>query len=106
MGRSELSPRKILVISGSRGEYGYIRPVIRQIEHEPSLAYEVLATNMHLLPEFGFTVREFERDGIKVAHRPAVTLAGYTLGTMMKSLDLFGISVTDILEKAQPDLIL
>jgi UDP-hydrolysing UDP-N-acetyl-D-glucosamine 2-epimerase len=98
--------RRILIITGSRGEYGYIRPVIRAIEREPSLRYEVLATNMHLLPEFGFTVREFERDGIEVAYRPAVTLAGYTPATMMKSLSLFGISITDILEQSAPDFIL
>jgi UDP-hydrolysing UDP-N-acetyl-D-glucosamine 2-epimerase len=95
-----------LLITGSRGEYGYIRPVIRQIERNPGLSYEIVATNMHLLPEFGMTIREFENDNIPVAYRPPTTLAGYTTATMMKSLSLFGISLTDILEQARPDIIL
>jgi UDP-hydrolysing UDP-N-acetyl-D-glucosamine 2-epimerase len=95
-----------LLITGSRGEYGYIRPVIRQIERAPDLGYEIVATNMHLLPEFGLTIREFEADNIPVAYRPPTTLAGYTTATMMKSLSLFGISLTDILEQANPDIIL
>ncbi len=106
MGGPRLKQRKILLITGSRGEYGYIRPVIRQIERAPGLGYEIVATNMHLLPEFGLTIREFEADNIPVAYRPPTTLAGYTTATMMKSLSLFGISLTDILEQATPDIIL
>ena len=61
---------------------------------------------MHLLPEFGMTIREFEKDRIPIAYRPPVTLAGYTPATMMKSLSLFGLSLTDILEQSEPNLLL
>jgi UDP-hydrolysing UDP-N-acetyl-D-glucosamine 2-epimerase len=106
VGRLELTQRKILIISGSRGEYGYIRPVIRRIEAEPDLSYEIVATNMHLLPDFGHTIREIEKDGFRVGYRPSMTLAGFTPGTMMKSLSVFGLSLTDILEQYEPTFVL
>ena len=34
--------KKILFIAGSRGEYGYIRPIINKIKINKNLDYEVL----------------------------------------------------------------
>lgn len=98
--------RKILLITGSRGEYGYIRPILKLIEATNSLNYEIVATNMHLLPEFGNSVQAFEDDGFKVKYSTLNTLAGYTPASMMKSLSLFGLSITDIIIQSKPDIIL
>ena len=98
--------RKILLITGSRGEYGYIRPILRIIDNDPDLVYEIVATNMHLLPEFGSTIKEFENDGFIVKYKPTMTLAGYTPDSMMKSLSLFALSITDIISSCKPDIIL
>ena len=38
--------RKILVITGSRGEYGYVRPILRLMDSNSALRYEIVATNM------------------------------------------------------------
>ncbi|KQC04381.1 MAG: UDP-N-acetyl-D-glucosamine 2-epimerase, UDP-hydrolysing [Methanoculleus sp. SDB] len=98
--------RRILVITGSRGEYGYIRPVLKLIEHSGILEPEVLVTNMHLIPEFGNTIAEFEKDGIPVDYRIFMALSGYTNVTMLKSLGVFLLSLGDILENRPPDIIL
>jgi UDP-hydrolysing UDP-N-acetyl-D-glucosamine 2-epimerase len=98
--------RKILFITGSRGEYGYIRPILRIIERDPDLEYEIVATNMHLLPEFGDSINEFIRDGFDVVHKPLMTLSGYTPESMVKSLSLFGLSIVDIISNSRPDIIL
>ncbi len=98
--------RKILFITGSRGEYGYIRPILRLIDKDPDLEYEIVATNMHLLPEFGDSINEFTRDGFIVAHKPLMTLSGYTPESMVKSLSLFGLSLADIISSSKPHIIL
>tara|TARA_B100000029_G_scaffold410923_1_gene413056 strand:- start:967 stop:2106 length:1140 start_codon:yes stop_codon:yes gene_type:complete len=98
--------RKILFITGSRGEYGYIRPILNLIDDDPELEYEIAATNMHLLPDFGFTIKEFEQDGFDVKYKPMMALAGYTPESMMKSMGVFSISITDILQASKPDIIL
>ncbi|MFL2496232.1 MAG: UDP-N-acetylglucosamine 2-epimerase, partial [Porticoccaceae bacterium] len=98
--------RKILFITGSRGEYGYIRPILRLIESNSCLDYEIVATNMHLLPEFGLSYKLFSNDNFKLKYKTLNTLAGYTPSSMMKSLSLFGLSVIDIIEQEKPDIIL
>lgn len=98
--------RKILFITGSRGEYGYIRPIINQIKQSKILTAEVLATNMHLLPEFGNSISEFYEDGIPVDHTIFMSLSGFTNLTMTKSLGIFLQSLCDILGNNPPDIIL
>ena len=98
--------RKILLITGSRGEYGYIRPVVREIERDPLLDYSVIATNLHLLPEFGFSIDELEQDGIKVSEKIYMALDGYTPASMSKSLGIFLMGISDALLRIKPDIVL
>lgn len=98
--------RKVLFITGSRGEYGYIRPLLKLIESDPDLEYEILATNMHLLSEFGDSHSNFAVDGFKVKYKPLMTLSGYTPASMVKSLSVLGMSLADIFELSKPDFIL
>jgi len=98
--------RKILFITGSRGEYGYIRPLLNLIQNDADLDYQIVATNMHLLPEFGDTISQFEKDGFQVDYRPLMTLGGFTPQSMVKSLSLLGLSIVDILDHCKPDIIL
>lgn len=97
---------RIAAITGSRGEWGYIRPVLRLIDEDPTLDYSLIVTNMHLLPEFGFSVREIERDGFRVDERIYMTFDGYTAATMAKSLACFLLELPTVLQRIQPDVIL
>ena len=56
--------RKILYISGTRADYGLMKSVLREIENHPKLELEVIATGMHLMPEFGMTINEIKKRGI------------------------------------------
>src|ERR1700736_4200336 len=98
--------RTIAVITGSRGEWGYIRPVLRLIEKEPSLDYRIIATNMHLLPAFGMSVHEIEKDGFHVDDRIFMTFDGYTAVTMTKSLACLLMELPTALQRIRPDIIL
>ena len=98
--------RQIALITGSRGEYGYIRPIIREIESDPELDYAMIVTNLHLLSDFGFSVDEIERDGLKISDRIYMALDGYTPASMSKSLGIFLMSVTDTLVRLRPDFVL
>lgn len=99
-------PVKIAFITGSRGEWGYIRPVLRLIEKDPSLDYQIVVTHMHLLPEFGATVREIERDGFRVEERIYMTFDGYNSVTMTKSLASLLLELPTTLDRLRPDILL
>lgn len=98
--------RRVLIVTGSRGEYGYIRPIIKLCESTGRLRYSVVATNMHLLPDFGSSIHEFAQDGIRVDHRIHMALSGYTNVTMVKSLGVFLLSFSDLLDREAPDVVL
>jgi GDP/UDP-N,N'-diacetylbacillosamine 2-epimerase (hydrolysing) len=98
--------RTIAAITGSRGEWGYIRPVLRLIEKDPELDYRIIATNMHVLPAFGMSVREIEKDGFHIDERMFMTFDGYTSATMAKSLGCLLMELPTTLQRMKPDLIL
>ena len=99
-------PRRVLIVTGSRGEYGYLRPIIKLCESTGRLRHSVVATNMHLLPDFGNSIREFSEDGIHVDNRIYMALSGYTNVTMVKSLGVFMLSFADLLDRQAPDFVL
>lgn len=98
--------RKIAIIAGSRGEYGYFRPVIREIIKRDILDYGIVASNMHVLDSFGSSISEIERDGFKIHSSVFNTFDGYNHLTMTKSLAVFMIQLPEILKQMEADMIL
>lgn len=98
--------RRIAIITGSRGEWGYIRPVIHQIRKTPGLAFDLVVTNLHLLPDFGYSIQELEKEVPDIRERIYMALDGYTPASMAKSLGVFLMSVTDTFVRLKPDLVL
>ena len=58
--------RKICVVTGTRAEYGLLSRLMRLIDESEDCQLQVVATNMHLLPEYGNTYQEIEKDGFRI----------------------------------------
>lgn len=58
--------RKICVVTGTRAEYGLLSRLMRLIEESQDCQLQLIATNMHLLPEYGNTYQEIEQDGFHI----------------------------------------
>jgi GDP/UDP-N,N'-diacetylbacillosamine 2-epimerase (hydrolysing) len=67
--------KNILVITGSRGEWGYLRPVLEKWKKHPKISFDLLATNMHLLSTHGKTYREIEADGFEIKYKINMAMA-------------------------------
>lgn len=98
--------RKIMVVTGSRGEWGYIRPILWLIKERMDLDAVLVVTNMHLLPAYGNSYKEIENDGFKIDYKVHMSLDGYSHVTQAKSLGIFLSSMPDIIENEKPDWIL
>lgn len=57
---------KIAVITGTRAEYGLLRPVLKKLEEEKEIELSVLVTGSHLAANLGNTVDEIVQDGFKI----------------------------------------
>lgn len=98
--------RKICVITGTRAEYGLLRWVMQGIKDDPELTLQVIATGMHLSPEFGLTYREIEKDGFCIDSKVEMLLSSDTPTGLAKSMGLGLIGFADALQQMQPDLVL
>lgn len=97
--------RKICVVTGTRAEFGLLRWLMQEIQHEPALELQVLATGMHLSPEFGLTYREIEQAGFAINAKVEMLLSADTATAVSKSMGLGLISYVDAYERLAPDLI-
>lgn len=97
--------RKICVITGTRAEYGLLRWVMQGIKEDPELTLQIIATGMHLSPEFGLTYREIEEDGFHIDRKIEMLTSSDTPVGIAKSMGLGVIGFADALNELRPDLI-
>ena len=98
--------RKICVVTGTRAEYGLLRWVMGGIHQAPDLELQVIATGMHLSPEFDLTYREIEKDGFRIDRKVEMLLSSDTPVGVSKSMGLGLIGFGEALQQLQPDLML
>ena len=98
--------RKICVITGTRADYGLLRWVMQGIKDSTELTLQLIATGMHLSPEFGLTYREIEHDGFRIDRKVELLTSSDTSVGIAKSIGLGCIGFADALNELQPDLIL
>ena len=98
--------KKVCVVTGTRAEYGLLRWVIEGIQQSPVLDLQLIATGMHLSPEFGLTVNAIEADGYHVDRKIEMLLSSDTAVGVTKSMGLGMIGIADALAELKPDLML
>ena len=97
--------RKVCVITGTRAEYGLMYWVMRELEQNPSIELQIIATGMHLSPEFGFTYKKIEEDGFSLNKKIEILLSSDTPVGISKSIGLGVIGFAEAFDELQPDII-
>ena len=98
--------KKVLVVTGTRAEYGLLRWVIDGISKSNLLELQLCVTGMHLSPEFGLTFQEIEKDGYQIDSKVEMLLSADTPSAITKSMGLGLIGFADEFNRLKPDLIL
>lgn len=97
--------RKILYVTGTRADYGLMRHALGVIALQSGLKLEVAVTGMHLMREFGMTVKQIRKDGFKIRRIDAV-YDGDDQGAMARFTGKFILLFTQKLKVIKPDIIL
>lgn len=100
-----MTKRKICVVTGSRAEYGLLYWLMKEIQADPDLELQIVATGMHLSPEFGLTYQVIEADGFRIDAKVEMLLSSDTPVGVAKSLGLGVIGFADALSNLRPDLL-
>lgn len=98
--------KKICVVTGTRAEYGLLRWVMEDIRETSGLELQVVATGMHLSPEFGLTYREIEKDGFIIDRKVEMLLSSDTSVGLAKSMGLGLIGFGEAFEELRPNVLL
>lgn len=97
--------KKVCVVTGTRAEYGILRPLIKKINKDNELILQIVATGMHLSPEFGMTYKEIEKDGFVIDEKVEILLSADTPTSICKTMGLAMISFGETLQRLKPDAI-
>ncbi len=96
--------RTIAVVTGTRAEYGYLKPLMHAIQKDSNLKLITLITGMHLLPEFGNTYKNVKRD-FPNAKKIPMMLKGDKLKDMAEYLSSGISNFTKFFYKNRPDIL-
>jgi len=97
--------RTLCLFTGSRAEYGLLRPLARLLHAAPDVRLQILASGTHLSPEFGLTLAEIEADGLPVTATAEIILSADTPTALTSAMGLGLIKVGEILARLRPDML-
>jgi UDP-N-acetylglucosamine 2-epimerase (non-hydrolysing)/GDP/UDP-N,N'-diacetylbacillosamine 2-epimerase (hydrolysing) len=97
--------RKICFVTGSRADFGLLIWPMRAIQQTPGLTLQLIATGMHLSPEFGYTIDNIRGEGFDVDESVETLLSSDTGVGVAKSVGLGVIGFADALARLKPDLV-
>ena len=78
---------------------------MKEFQSDSDLQLQIIATGMHLSPEFGLTYKQIESDGFLIDAKVEMLLSSDTPVGITKSIGLGVIGFADALENLKPDII-
>lgn len=97
--------RKICIVTGSRAEYGLLYWLMREIHDDTELELQIIATCMHLSPEFGLTYKLIENDGFHINKKVEMLLSSDTPTGISKSMGLGMIGFGEAYAELRPNIV-
>lgn len=95
----------ICVVTGTRAEYGLLKPLIKKIYNSDDFNLQLVVTGMHLSSEFGLTYHEIEDDKIPITHKIEMLLSSDTTVGVTKSMGVALFGFADFYEMYKPDIV-
>ncbi|SDM10338.1 UDP-N-acetylglucosamine 2-epimerase [Kriegella aquimaris] len=98
--------KKIGVVTGTRAEYGLLKPLIKVLDKAENLQLQLLVTGMHLMPEFGNTYLQIEKDGFHIDAKIDDGLIGDSAISITKAVGNALVGFAKALKNLNPDMII
>lgn len=97
--------KKICIITATRAEYFLLSPLMKKVKAHPQFHLQIVATGMHLSPEFGMTFQDIEKDGFTIDEKVEMLLSSDTPEGISKSMGLAMMSFPSVFQRLKPDII-
>jgi len=96
--------RKISITTGTRSEYGILRPLIKAISNSKKLELCLIVTGTHLSKNYGMSINEIKKDGFKISEKFSMLPNGNTNYHMSLNLAKGIEQFSKIFRKIEPDI--
>lgn len=97
--------KTICFATSTRADWGLLSPVARAMRDEPGTRVRILATNMHLMAEYGNSADEIRADGFEIDAPVAMRLEGEGEVARVRAMAQCMAGTADALESMRPDAI-
>lgn len=98
--------KTIAIITGTRAEYGILKPVIEAVQQSSQLQLKLIVTGMHLSAQHGMTVNEIERDGFGIDAKVHMELSSDSSAAMAVSMGIGIQELTKSIEQMKPGVVM
>ena len=99
------SKKSISFLTGTRADFGKLKPLIQSVADSRELRYEVVATGMHMLKKYGLTIGEIYKSGFENVF-PIFNQESSSAEKMDITLANTIIPLSHYLNEKQPDLLI
>ena len=96
--------RKITVTTGTRADYGILRPILKKINTHKRLQLVLIVTGMHLSKKHGLTINEIKKDGFKIYTKFPMISNVDSKFDVSKNLGRSIINFSELFKKIKPDI--
>ncbi len=97
--------RKICVFTGTRAEYGLLKPLMSEIKEDEGLDLFVIVSAMHLSGEFGLTYRDIVEDGFEINEKVDTGLDSDTSIGLSASMGRGIAGISEAYSRLAPDVV-
>lgn len=98
--------KTICIVTGSRAEYGLLRPIIKKVKDSLNFDLRLVVTGMHLSDNFGLTYKEIEADGYPIDAKIDVLDNENTRKAVSKAIGVGIIGFANYFDTTRPDLVI
>lgn len=95
---------KIAVLTGTRADYGLLKPLLQHLQASSCVELQLIVTGMHLSSEFGNTIEEIHQDDFPIAKEIEILLASDSSIGISKAVGLGFISFAEAICELKPDI--
>ena len=97
---------RIGVITSSRADFDILLPLLREFKKHREVELLLFVTGMHLMPEFGLTMKYIETEGFKIDHLVDLEMASTTREAVVDSIAAGLNQFARLYQQDRPDAIL
>ncbi len=96
--------KKVCVFTGSRADYGLLKPLIKKIIDNKNLKLQLIVSGTHLSKSFGYTIDEINNDYFPIDETVEILLDSDTPAGILKSMGIGLINFTESINRLKPDI--